>query len=203
MALALVTAHRWATLLDHLAARLRESSDDPFAWSRVVVSSAATGRIVGQEMAARLGISAGVEYVTPGQLMGRFAERAGVARDRSRWLGTPSTWPCGRPSTSCRRSIRSWLGRPTRRGRAAAGPRRPVWPGCCAGMSTWRPSSSRPGSREATRAGRQGAARAVGVAARVAAQRCALARDRPHRHARLDRRGGRHRPGAHHSVRRR
>lgn len=91
----LLTGRRWSTLLDALADRLRGTHTDPFAWSRVVVSSPATGRIVGQEIAARLGISAGIEYVTPARLMGQLAERAGVARDRSRWLGTPlemATW---------------------------------------------------------------------------------------------------------------
>lgn len=95
MALSVVTGHRWTTLLDELAVLLRESSSDPFAWSRVVVSSAATGRIVGQEVAARLGISAGIAYPTPRALMAELAESAGVARDRSRWLGTPlelATW---------------------------------------------------------------------------------------------------------------
>lgn len=89
MGVSLVRGHRWAGLLDRLADQLRTSNTDPFAFSRVVVSSAATGRIVGQEVAARLGISAGIDYVTPAQLMSQLAERAGVARDRSRWLGTP------------------------------------------------------------------------------------------------------------------
>lgn len=56
MGVSLVRGHRWAGLLDRLADQLRTSNTDPFAFSRVVVSSAATGRIVGQEVAARLGI---------------------------------------------------------------------------------------------------------------------------------------------------
>lgn len=89
MALRLVRGHRWPDLLDRLAAELAESRHDPFAWSRVIVSSRATGRIISQEVAARLGISAGISYVTPAQLVGRLADDAGVARDRSRWLGVP------------------------------------------------------------------------------------------------------------------
>ncbi|SHJ62434.1 DNA helicase/exodeoxyribonuclease V, gamma subunit [Tessaracoccus bendigoensis DSM 12906] len=91
----IVQGRRWSDLLDRLAEQLRQLPADPFKLSRVVVSSAATGRIVGQEVAARLGISAGISYPPPERLMAELAERAGVARDRSRWLGTPldlATW---------------------------------------------------------------------------------------------------------------
>lgn len=89
MSLTLVTANRWDRLLDHLAHRLVGHHTDPFVRTRVVVSSRATGRIVGQEVAARLGISAGTDFLSPSDLMRHFAEAAGVTRDRSRWLGTP------------------------------------------------------------------------------------------------------------------
>lgn len=89
MAVSLVRGHRWPDLLDRLASDLRDTRTDPFAWSRVIVSSSATGRIVGQEIASRLGISAGISYLTPSQLMAQLAEGAGVSRDRSRWLGVP------------------------------------------------------------------------------------------------------------------
>lgn len=95
MGVTLVQGQRWEALLDALAERLRAAQPDPFAWSRVIVSSAATGRIVGQEIAARLGISAGIEYLTPARLMRQLAERAGVGRDLSRWQATPlelATW---------------------------------------------------------------------------------------------------------------
>lgn len=95
MGLSLVRGHRWPALLDQLAELLRAQHTDPFARARVLVSSRATGRIVGQEIAARLGISAGIDYLTPAAMMARFAEAAGVAADRSRWLGSPldlATW---------------------------------------------------------------------------------------------------------------
>lgn len=95
MALEVVCAHRWPALLDELAARLRSLHTDPFAPARVIVSSRATGRVIGQEVARRLGISAGISYVTVRDLATELADGAGVARDLSRWRGTPldlATW---------------------------------------------------------------------------------------------------------------
>ncbi len=95
MAVRLVRGIGWSRLLDRLADELRQGPADPFARSRVVVSSAATGRLVGQEVAARLGISSGIDYLTPPKLMAEIASASGVARERSRWLGTPldlATW---------------------------------------------------------------------------------------------------------------
>ncbi|MFD0865879.1 exodeoxyribonuclease V subunit gamma, partial [Tessaracoccus lubricantis] len=89
MTVSLVRGARWATLVDQLAELLSAAATDPFLTLRVVVSSRATGRVLGQQVAARLGISAGIDYLSPADLMRHLAERAGVARDRSRWLGTP------------------------------------------------------------------------------------------------------------------
>lgn len=89
MTVRLVRGARWAALIDHLAELLTGAATDPFRRLRVVVSTRATGRVVGQEVAARLGISAGIEYLSPTDLMRHIAERAGVGRDRSRWRGTP------------------------------------------------------------------------------------------------------------------
>jgi exodeoxyribonuclease V gamma subunit len=95
MALEVVCTHRWPALLDELADRLRSLHTDPFARGRVIVSSRATGRVVSQEVARRLGISAGISYVTLRDLATELADAAGVARDLSRWRGTPldlATW---------------------------------------------------------------------------------------------------------------
>lgn len=89
MTVRLVRGARWAGLVDHLAEQLSATATDPFRKLRVVVASRATGRVVGQQVAARLGISAGIDYLSPADLMRRLAEAAGVARDRSRWNGTP------------------------------------------------------------------------------------------------------------------
>ena len=89
MALEVVRGNRFGTLVDGLADALRRLQNDPFARVRVLVGSPTTGRVVGQEVARRLGISAGVDYLTPAQLLGRLAEPAGLVRDRSRWLGSP------------------------------------------------------------------------------------------------------------------
>lgn len=83
-----VVGARWAGLMDHLASALAAASDDPFQTLRVVTSSRATGRVVGQEIAARLGISAGINYLSPSDLMRELAAEAGVATERSRWHGT-------------------------------------------------------------------------------------------------------------------
>ena len=95
MAVKLVRGQSWQGLLDHLADELLVTHTDPFAWSRVVVSSAATGRVVSQEVAHRLGISSGINYLTPAQFLAEQAARAGVTNERSRWLGTAldlATW---------------------------------------------------------------------------------------------------------------
>lgn len=88
MTVRLVRGARWASLVDHLAEQLSAAATDPFLKLRVVVATRATGRVVGQQVASRLGISAGIDYLSPTDLMRNLAERAGVARDRSRWRGT-------------------------------------------------------------------------------------------------------------------
>lgn len=85
----LVQGAGWAELIDHLAAELKAELTDPFARARVIVSSRATGRVAGQGVAARLGISAGIDFLSPADLMRTLAESAGCARDRARWMGTP------------------------------------------------------------------------------------------------------------------
>lgn len=89
MALTLVRGTRWGPLVDHAAAHLQALGLGPFDRARVVVASRETGRLAGQGVAARLGISAGIAYVTPAALLRELAERAGVAQDRARWLGSP------------------------------------------------------------------------------------------------------------------
>lgn len=89
--LTLVRGHRWAALIDHLAKELTAHLTDPFAAARVIVGSAATGRIVGQAVARRMGISAGISYVSPSAFLRDLSLSAGVERDRARWIGTPLT----------------------------------------------------------------------------------------------------------------
>lgn len=89
MGVTLVRGRRWPVLLDELAQQVKATHTDPFVHARVVVSSPATGRIVSQQVAARLGISSGISYLTPARLLAGLAESAGLARDRARWLGTP------------------------------------------------------------------------------------------------------------------
>ncbi|MDO5677515.1 MAG: exodeoxyribonuclease V subunit gamma [Propionibacteriaceae bacterium] len=89
MTVRLVRGARWAGLVDSLTEELSAAGTDPFQKLRVVVASRATGRVLGQQVAARLGISAGIEYLSPADLMRELALQAGVARDRSRWRGTP------------------------------------------------------------------------------------------------------------------
>lgn len=89
MTVKLVRGTRWATLINHLAEELAAAATNPFQTLRVVVSSRATGRIVGQQVAARLGISAGIDYLSLTDLQRQLAEQAGVGPQRSRWQGTP------------------------------------------------------------------------------------------------------------------
>lgn len=89
MALQVVRGERTAGLLDRLAAQLQEAQTDPFVRVRVIVSSPATAKALAQEVARRLGISAGIDYVTLPALMGQLATQSALGRDRSRWLGSP------------------------------------------------------------------------------------------------------------------
>ncbi|HJE51667.1 MAG TPA: exodeoxyribonuclease V subunit gamma [Tessaracoccus flavescens] len=88
MGLQLIRGASWAGLMDALTDELKSQQTDPFLRSRVVVASRATGRIVGQEVARRLGISAGTDFLSPADLMRSLAEKAGVVRERSQWLGS-------------------------------------------------------------------------------------------------------------------
>lgn len=85
----LVLGPRWSALVDELARLLPDVLTSPFSTARVVVNTPATGKVASQHVAARLGISAGIAFQTPGQMERELAERAGVARDRARWTGTP------------------------------------------------------------------------------------------------------------------
>lgn len=89
MAVTLAVGPHWDALLDRLAEALRELALGPFDSCRVVVATRETGRIVSQDVASRLGISAGVSYLTPADLLRELAEAAGVSEDRNRWLGSP------------------------------------------------------------------------------------------------------------------
>ncbi len=85
----LVVGPRWSVLVDELARLLPDVLTSPFSTARVVVSTPATGKVASQQVAARLGISAGIAFQTPGQMEHELAERAGLARERARWAGTP------------------------------------------------------------------------------------------------------------------
>lgn len=89
MPVRLARGARWPALMDHLVAAVGALGLGPFDGARVLVATQQTGRVVGQEVAARIGISAGIDYLTFPDLMRDLAEHAGVAGDRGRWLGSP------------------------------------------------------------------------------------------------------------------
>ena len=89
MPVTLVLGARWGALMDHLVETLRGLELGPFDGARVLVATHETGRVVGQEVAARVGISAGIDYLTTAGLGRALAEAAGVQADRARWLGSP------------------------------------------------------------------------------------------------------------------
>lgn len=89
MSVTAVLGTRWGGLMDQLVETLHGLGLGPFDAARVLVASHETGRLVGQAVAARVGISAGIDYLTPADLVGHLADAAGVRRERGRWLGTP------------------------------------------------------------------------------------------------------------------
>lgn len=89
MPLTLARGARRSVLLDHLVEHLDGLALGPFGSARVIVATRETARVTSQEVSSRLGISAGIAYVTPAELMRSLADVAGVGADRSRWLGTP------------------------------------------------------------------------------------------------------------------
>lgn len=115
-------AATWTELLDLLAERLRGQLSDPFVTARVLVSSRATGRIVGQGVAARLGISAGVDYITAADLSRGLAHRAGLEHEWRRWHGTALALAVSDALAACapafphlERALGDEAGRPRRR----------------------------------------------------------------------------------------
>lgn len=92
VALKVIVGQHFGALHDGLAAELRRLQTSPFQRVRVLVGASTTGRLLGQEMAKRLGICAGVEFVTLTQLMAQLAAPAEVARERSRWLSSALDW---------------------------------------------------------------------------------------------------------------
>ncbi|HSO70299.1 MAG TPA: exodeoxyribonuclease V subunit gamma [Arachnia sp.] len=89
MSVTAVLGARWGALMDHLVETLHGLGLGPFEAARVLVATHETARLVGQEVAARVGISAGIDYLTPADLVRQLADAAGVHRERARWLGTP------------------------------------------------------------------------------------------------------------------
>ena len=89
MPLTLARGARRSVLLDHLVERLDGLALGPFGTARVIVATREAARVTSQGVSARLGMSAGMAYGTPADLTRSLADAAGVAAERSRWLGTP------------------------------------------------------------------------------------------------------------------
>lgn len=89
MPMTLAVGQRWGVLLDHVADAVRGLGLGPFEACRVIVATRETGRVVSQQLASRLGISAGVRYVTPQDLLRELAVRADVSDELGRWKGSP------------------------------------------------------------------------------------------------------------------
>ena len=78
------SAERWEDLIDALAAWLDELRPGPLERVRIITSSAATARLAGQALAARIGILAGVDLIP--------ADRWVVQLEAELGDGKPSPW---------------------------------------------------------------------------------------------------------------
>lgn len=63
----------WRAMVPELCASIRDTLDSPFATGRVLVATPGSARLLSQAMAEVDGIAAGVEVLTPAQLVGRVA----------------------------------------------------------------------------------------------------------------------------------
>ena len=70
------SAERWEELIDALAAWLDELRPGPLERVRIVTSSAATARLAGQALAARIGILAGVDLIPADRWVARHLASA-------------------------------------------------------------------------------------------------------------------------------
>lgn len=80
------TAERWEELIDALAAWLEELRPGPLERVRIITSSAATARLAGQALAARIGILAGVDLVPADRWVAQLQAELGDG-ESSPWRG--------------------------------------------------------------------------------------------------------------------
>ena len=89
MALHLHRAERTDVLADGLAAMLTVPMTDPFATELVLVPAKGVERWLGQRLANRLGVCAGIEFRNPRSLL---AELTGIAT-ADPWAPDAMVWP--------------------------------------------------------------------------------------------------------------
>ena len=80
------SAERWEELIDALAAWLEELRPGPLEWVRIITSSAATARLAGQALAARIGILAGVDLIPADRWVAQLQAELGDG-ESSPWRG--------------------------------------------------------------------------------------------------------------------
>lgn len=80
------SAERWEELIDALAAWLEELRPGPLERVRIITSSAATARLAGQALAARIGILAGVDLIPADRWMAQLQAELGHG-ESSPWRG--------------------------------------------------------------------------------------------------------------------
>ena len=80
------SAERWEELIDALAAWLEELRPGPLERVRIITSSAATARLAGQALAARIGILAGVDLIPADRWMAQLQAELGDG-ESSPWRG--------------------------------------------------------------------------------------------------------------------
>ena len=80
------SARHWEKLVDALAAWLDELRPGPLEQVRIITSSAATARLVGQALAARIGILAGVDLIPVDRWVAQLQSELGDG-ESSPWRG--------------------------------------------------------------------------------------------------------------------
>ena len=80
------SAERWEELIDALAAWLEELRPGPLERVRIITSSAATARLAGQALAARIGILAGVDLIPADRWVAQLQAELGDG-ESSPWRG--------------------------------------------------------------------------------------------------------------------
>ena len=78
----------WRAMVPELAAAIRDELRSPFARGLVVVDSPGSARLLSQEIATLEGISAGVDFLTIGQLTAMLAANATVEAQWESWRGS-------------------------------------------------------------------------------------------------------------------